>query len=326
MRLAVLAVLLAVNLLSSNPAFAAKKQLVMVLGGLDNPFFQDIAAGCKQWTKDHADSDYQCVAVGPKTSARAADEVKLLSDAIAKGASAVAVVPATGGLAEVLKGAGAIPVMAVAGDFPEADRAVRKTLLSSDDFQIGAAIAGLVSKFKPAGGTICFEQNNPDAGNINARATGLRETLAAKPGVTVLAGENGWTEVAGCPLYNNDDVATANKQLAGLLKDNPKIDAVVLAGGWAMFDAKGFAKTMKPVKARLKDNSLVVVSADTLPPQMDALKAGLVQGLVGQLPFSMGNMAPDIMIQLINGEDVPPMVAAGVATCTDETVKTCIPH
>lgn len=314
-------------ILASNPALAAKKQLSIVLGSLDNPFFQSIADGCAQWTKQHADADYECVAVGPAKSSSAGDEVGMLSDTFAAGAAAVAVAPATAGLQDVIKkSAGATPVITIAGDFPPEDKVLRRAWLTGDDYQVGVALAQLVQKFKPMGGTVCFEQNNPKAQNINARAAGVLDTLSGVKGTTALSGEGGWTAVKGCPLYNKDDLATATKQLTKLLKDNPKLDAVILVGGWAMFDAGAYTKSIAKVKARLADGGLVIVSGEILPMQVDALKAGQVQGLVGLDPFSMGMAAPDLMIKLINGDVVPDVVAASPVICTKENAATCGAH
>jgi len=318
-------VLVVVAAVVTGPALAAKKQLTIVLGGLDNPFFQDIANGCAEWTAANPDSDYECVAVGPKKSSKGGDELKLLQAAIDGGAAAIAVAPATEGIPDLIrKSATTIPIMTIAGDFAEPDQSLRMTWLTSDDYDTGVGLAKLVLALKPDGGTLCLQQNNPDARNINNRAAGVRDTLSGVPGTAVLAGEKGWTEVKGCPLYNNDDSGLANKQLAKLFKDNPKLDVAVLVGGWAMFDAKTFKKTISKVKKRLEDNSLVIVSGDTLPMQMDALKAGSVHGLVGGLPVVMGKTAPDVMIKLINGEDVPPKVSAQQASCTKETAETCL--
>jgi ribose transport system substrate-binding protein len=324
-----LAPLVAVGMivLGADPALAAKKQLSLVLGPLDNPFFQDIANGCTKWNEAHADGDYECVAVGPAKSANAKDEVKMLTDALAAAPAALAVAPATPGLQDVLKAkAGSIPVMTIAGDFPPEDKALRKTWFAGDDYQVGVALAGMVSTLKPNGGTICFEQNNPKAININARAAGVLDTLSKVKGTTKLAGEGGWTEAKGCPLYNNDDLATATKQLSKLLKDNPKLDAVVLVGGWAMFDAGAYKKSIAKAKARLADGSLVIVSGDTLPMQIETLKAGGVQGLVGQNAFAMGMAAADLLVKLAAGDTVPDPSPAPLALCTKETAATCMAH
>ena len=46
-----LIVVVCLSMFAAGPALAAKKQLALVLGGLDNPFFQAVADGCSQWTK-----------------------------------------------------------------------------------------------------------------------------------------------------------------------------------------------------------------------------------------------------------------------------------
>ena len=54
---------------------------------------------------------------------------------------------------------------------------------------------------------------------------------------------------------------------------------------------------------KLKSKELVIVAGDTLPPQMEALKAGRSHVQVGQRPFEMGYRAPTVMIDLIGGQE-----------------------
>ena len=42
--------------LSAQSAMAQKKQLVIVVKGLDNPFFEAINHGCQKWNKEYASS------------------------------------------------------------------------------------------------------------------------------------------------------------------------------------------------------------------------------------------------------------------------------
>ena len=44
--------------LGAGPALA-KKQLVIVVKGLDNPFFEAINQGCQKWNKENANSEYR---------------------------------------------------------------------------------------------------------------------------------------------------------------------------------------------------------------------------------------------------------------------------
>jgi ribose transport system substrate-binding protein len=87
------------------------------------------------------------------------------------------------------------------------------------------------------GGTVCFIEGNAAADNILRRASGTRDSLSGKKGLDRLAGEGGWTEIAGCPVFTNDDGAKGVQAMADILAANPKLDAFVLEGGWPLFDA-----------------------------------------------------------------------------------------
>jgi ribose transport system substrate-binding protein len=68
----------------------------------------------------------------------------------------------------------------------------------------------------------------------------------------------------------------------------------------------------------------VIVAGDTLPPQMEALKAGRSHVQVGQRPFEMGYRAPSVMKDMIAGKSVPPVIYTGLDECTPETAGSCI--
>ena len=130
------------------------------------------------------------------------------------------------------------------------------------------------------------------ADNINARAAGTRDTLAGAKGTKKLTGQNGWKEIDGCPVFTNDQADLANRQMADVFTANPKLDAFVLEGGWAQFAPQAYAQVTGQVMEKLKSKSLVIVAGDTLPPQIEALKAGRSHVQVGQRPFEMGYRAP----------------------------------
>jgi ribose transport system substrate-binding protein len=48
------------------PAVAqqAKKLLVIVVKGLDNPFFEQINLGCQKWQKENPNTEYACLYTG----------------------------------------------------------------------------------------------------------------------------------------------------------------------------------------------------------------------------------------------------------------------
>ncbi|TIN14110.1 MAG: sugar ABC transporter substrate-binding protein, partial [Mesorhizobium sp.] len=100
-----------------------------------------------------------------------------------------------------------IPIMTLDADLSKEDAALRKTYLGTDNYLMGHKIGEYIKKGKPNGGTICTIEGNPAADNILRRAQGMRDALSGKEGLAALAGEGGWTEVAGCPVFTNDDGA-----------------------------------------------------------------------------------------------------------------------
>jgi ribose transport system substrate-binding protein len=68
----------AVLTLGAGSAMAAKKQLVIVVKGLDNPFFEAIHQGCLKWNKENASSDYECFYTGPASTSDEAGEAQIV--------------------------------------------------------------------------------------------------------------------------------------------------------------------------------------------------------------------------------------------------------
>jgi ribose transport system substrate-binding protein len=160
--------------------------------------------------------------------------------------------------------------------------------------------------------------------NITQRAAGTRDTLSGEKGIERLTGQGGWTEIDGCPVFTNDQIDLANRQMADTFTANPDLTAFMLIGGWAQFAPQAYAQVTDQVMDKLKDKTLVIVAGDTLPPQMEALKAGRSHVQVGQRPFEMGYRAPSVMLDLINGKPVESVIYTGLDECTPETAATCI--
>ena len=60
----------------------------------------------------------------------------------------------------------------------------------------------------------------------------------------------------------------------------------------------------------------MIIAGDTLPPQVQAFQEGRSHFQVGQRPYQMGNEAPDVLIQLINGETVEDPIFTGLDECS----------
>ena len=277
-------------LVSGATTAQAKDVLAIVVKGLDNPFFEQINLGCQKWMGENADSEYECLYTGPASSADEAGEVQIVEDLLNRpDVKAIAIspsnAPAMGNL--IRRVAPSIPVMTIDADLIEADRDLRATYLGTDNYEMGVLMAKHAMELKPDGGTVCLQLGNVAADNINARAAGFRDTIAGEK-VDRLTGQNGWTEVDGCPVFTNDQIDLANQQMQDVFTANPDLDAFILIGGWAQFGPQAYAQVTDQVKDKLDSKELVIIAGDTLPPQMDALRAGRSHAQVGQLDRAVG--------------------------------------
>jgi ribose transport system substrate-binding protein len=305
-----------------------KKQLVIVVKGLDNPFFEAINQGCQKWNAENASSEYECFYTGPASTSDEAGEAQIVQDMLSKPTTvAMAISPSNAKLiAQTLKTAApTIPIMTIDADLAKEDAALRMTYLGTDNTLMGAKIGEYIKKAKPNGGTICTIEGNTGADNILRRAQGMRDALSGTPGLAALAGEGGWTEVPGCPVFTNDDGAMGVQAMTDILAANPKLDAFGIMGGWPLFGApQPYTDLFTPLKDRIASGDFAIGAADTLGAEVDLARAGLVTALVGQRPFEMGYLAPGAMIQLIKGEKVADPIFTGLDECTKDTVDTCI--
>ncbi len=302
-----------------------KKTLAIVVKGLDNPFFEQINLGCKKWMEENADSEYACLYTGPASSADEAGEVQIVDDLLTSGVAAIAISPSNApAMANRIRDiAPGNPVMTIDADFLEGDRDLRATYLGTDNYLMGVKLAYQASLLKPVGGSFCLQLCNVAADNINARAQGFRDTAGGEKGIDRLSGQNGWTEIDGCPVFTNDQADLANQQMSDVFTANPDLDAFILVGGWAQFAPQAYAQVTDGVMDKLKSNDLIIIAGDTLPPQTQAFRDGRSHAQVGQRPFEMGYRAPDVMIQLINGETVDDPLYTGLDICNHEDPGFC---
>jgi len=313
----------------AGPAVAQdKKQLAIVVKGLDNAFFESIHQGCEKWNGENASSEYTCFYTGPASTSDEAGEAQIVSDLLANpNVAAIAISPSNAPLiAQAIKSANPkIPVMTIDADLSKDDAALRKTYLGTDNYLLGKNLGEYLAKAKPKGGTFCTIEGNPAADNILRRAQGSRDALSGKEGLPALAGEGGWTEVSGCPVFINDDGAKGVQSMTDILAANPKLDAFVIEGGWPLFMApQAYRDFAKPLADRIAKNDFVIVAADTIGDEVAIAKEGLVSFLSGQRPFEMGYKAPTVMLDLIAGKKVDDPVFTGLDNCTKDTADTCI--
>jgi ribose transport system substrate-binding protein len=294
-------------------AQAKDKIFALVPKAMNNPFFDQARDGCQKAAKEIG--GVQCLWIGP-ADATEQEQVEMVQDLITRKVDGIGVSAANApAIATVLtraKQAG-IPVITWDSDLLPSDKGLRATYIGTVNEQVGIEVAKRAMALKPNGGTFCIQTGGPAAANMNDRIKGMTETLPSDK----------WKQVAGCPLYNNDDFALSLTQLTDLLAKYPRIDAVLDAGGAPQMVTQGYRELMAKYQDRLKNHSLIMLFVETLPMQMDLLKEGLSDGQVGQRPYEMGYRAMYVLDDLSKGKSVPDPITIGLDVCTAETAATC---
>jgi ribose transport system substrate-binding protein len=308
-----------------------KYSFALVPKNMNNPFFDQARDGCKKAEKE-SNGAFECVYIGPGEHGGGDEQVQVVNDLITKKVDGIAVSPSNAAsMASALaqaKAAG-IPVLTWDSDLLEKDKALRIAYVGTKNYDIGVNLAKRVQELKPKGGTICIQSGGAAAANHNERMQGIRDTLAGKKSASApgdrLTNVNGWTEIDGCPLYTDDDFPRSVQQMEDILGKNPQLDAFIPTGGFPQFIPQAYRRVAEKHKARIDNGSLALVVADTLPVQMDLMKAGLSKGQVGQRPFEMGYKTMFFLKDIKDGKAGPKdPTYTGLDVCTPQNAATCI--
>jgi ribose transport system substrate-binding protein len=309
----------------------AKFVFALVPKNMNNPFFDQARDGCKK-AEAESNGAFECMYIGPGEHGGGDEQVTIVQDLVAKGVDGIAVSPANAAaMAVALEAAKAanIPVLTWDSDLLPENKDLRIAYIGTHNYDIGVNLAKVVMAIKPQGGNICIQSGGAAAANHNERMQGIRDTLAGKQSAASpgdrLTGQNGWTEIDGCPLYTNDDFPVSVQQFQDTMAKNPDLDAFVPTGGFPQFIPDANRAAVEPYKDKIAKKELALVVADTLPVQIDQMKEGLSLGQVGQRPFEMGYKTMFALKVIREGKAAPAdPTYTGLDVCTPETADTCI--
>ena len=322
----------AFSALMAGQALAQQKFVfALVPKNMNNPFYDQALAGCKK-AEEESKGAFECLYIGPGEHGGGEEQTQIVQDLVAKKVDAIGVSPSNAVAITVAlqaaKEAG-IPVITWDSDVLPENKDLRVAYIGTHNYEIGTNLAKIIQTIKPKGGTICIQSGGAAAANHNERMKGIRDVLRGKeaaesPG-EALAGENGWTEADGCPLYTNDDFPLSVQQFQDMMGKMPDLDAFTATGGFPQFVPDANRAAVAPFKDKIASKSLALVIADTLPVQIDQMKEGLSLGQVGQRPFEMGYKVMMAFKDMKDGKPAPAdPTYTGLDVCTPENVDTCI--
>jgi ribose transport system substrate-binding protein len=331
MRKLVLTTAVALGAMMAAASAQAEYTFALVPKNMNNPFFDQARDGCKK-AEGESGGAFKCEYIGPGEHGGGDEQVQIVLDLVAKGVDGIAVAPSNAAaMAVALQAAkeANIPVLTWDSDTLPENKDLRIAYIGTHNYEIGVNLAKIAQTVKPQGGTICIQSGGAAAANHNERMQGIRDTLAgaksaSSPGDR-LTGQNGWTEIDGCPLYTDDDFPRSVQQFEDIMAKNPDLDAFIPTGGFPQFIPDANRAAVGKYKDKIASKELALIVADTLPVQMDQMKEGLSLGQVGQRPFEMGYKTMFALRDIKDGKAAPSdPTYTGLDVCTPDTADSCI--
>ena len=292
-----------------TPSAAADYKFIVVPKAMNNPFFDFARDGCLAEAKKLG--NVECTYKGP-IEHEPATQAQIIQDFITSKVDGLAIsVSDTAAMTKTIEAATAagIPVITFDSDAPGSKRI---TYLGTDNKEFGLALGKMLLKLRPEGGKYAMVSGGPGAANLAERVDGVREALKGSK----------WVEVSGSPTFCNDDMALADQQMDDLKTATPDLAAIVPVGGWPMFAPEAYKVFATKYKKDMDAGKFTLVVADTLPVQIQFLKDGLANALVGQRPYEMGVKAMDTLLAIKKGEKVPDVIHTGLDLVTKDNVDT----
>lgn len=179
----------------------------------------------------------------------------------------------------------------------------RFAYFGTNDFEGGKVIAAELAREMGGKGVVAILGGNQTAPNLQARIRGVKEGLKAFPGITV-KGE----------YYHGETAQEAVVRVQQVMAQNPDITGWAMVGGWPLFTKNA----MESVKGRAK-----VVAMDALPAQLDYVRGGEVQVLLGQQVYEWGYESVRLILENVMNDTKPksPIVNAPLVKVTRENVE-----
>lgn len=137
-------------------------------------------------------------------------------------------------------------------------------------------------------GKVAFIEFQPGTSTNDTRGEGFKRGLAKHPGLELVAQQSSESDY-NTALQVTQDILTANPDLDGIYAGN---EPSVLGAAEAVRQAG-------------KAGQIKIIGWDTSDGQIDALRDGVISGLIGQNPFKMGYSGVQSAIAEIRGEPEP---------------------
>ncbi|KWX05665.1 sugar ABC transporter [Carbonactinospora thermoautotrophica] len=250
---------------------AAGKRVDVIIKASDSSFWQTMLAGASKAAGDYG---LQVSLFGPTSETDVNQQVQLVENSISRGVDAIVLAPnsstALNNVIERARKAGIKVIIADTQVTTESDGFIGTDNTKAAE-QAGRRLCELTKAAGKDSGDVLIESSVAGVQVLENREEGFRSGLGSCPNLKVVG-----------PRYNNNDINTAASQVNDALTANPRIVGVFAANNTS---GDGTARAIKDNNAA---GRIPVVSFDTDPQQVAALRDGTLDTLVVQNPYFFG--------------------------------------
>jgi ribose transport system substrate-binding protein len=176
--------------------------------------------------------------------------------------------------------------------------------VATDNYHAGEMGAERLAKLLGGKGKVAMLANMPGSASTVARESGFEDFVKKNyPGIEIVDKQFGNAEVASS-LTKAENILTGHPNLDGIFASNES-------------SSMGFAQALRDRKTKIK-----MVGFDWSPSLLDDVKHGVIDSLVVQNPFKMGQEAVRLAVDKIEGKPVTKMNALAPKLIDKENLDT----
>jgi ribose transport system substrate-binding protein len=173
-----------------------------------------------------------------------------------------------------------------AGDYTGEDLSWMLSYIGSDNVQGGEIGCSAIIESMGGAGKFYIQTTQPGVSTVEQRVEGCEKAIAATNGAIELIGMD----------YNDDNAAKAAEQTAAVLAGNPDLGGIF---GTNLFSARGAAQAV--ANAGLT-GVVKIANFDAPEDAIVALNENVVDIVIAQHPYEMGQKCIEFAVAAVNGE------------------------